>query len=80
MYNPQRDILVLVRHEFKSQQAIEQELEYLNTILLFSELPHNFCLAHELVYRNHITSKARKILKSSTQTNLKAFHFLINKN
>jgi hypothetical protein len=80
MYNPQRDLLVLVRHEFMSQQAIEQELEYLNTILHYTELPHNFCSAHELVHRNRVTSSFKKILKAATQTNLKAFHFLINKN
>lgn len=80
MYNPQRDLLVLVRHEFMSQQAIEQELECLNNILHHAELPNNFCIAHELVHRNRITSDSRKILKASAQTNLKAFHFLINKN
>ncbi|HWC53218.1 MAG TPA: hypothetical protein VG676_06515 [Chitinophagaceae bacterium] len=80
MYHPQRDLLMLVRHEFMSQQAIEQELEYLNSILHYAELPHNFCTAHELVHRNRITSNFKKILKAAAQTNLKAFHFLINKN
>jgi hypothetical protein len=80
MYNPQRDLLVLVRHEFKSEKAIERELVYLNSILQHTELPHSFCIAHELVYRNRITSKFKKILKAAAQNNLKSFHFLINKN
>lgn len=80
MYHPQRDLLVLVRHEFMSHQAIEQELKQISHILHITELPNKFCNAHELVYRNRITSNFKKILKAAAQTNLNAFHFLINKN
>lgn len=80
MQHPQRDILVMVRHESMSRQAIEQELECLNTILQYTELPHKFCIAHEFVCRNRITPKCKKILKAAAQNHLRAFHFLINKN
>lgn len=80
MYNPQHDILMLVRHEFMSEQAIEQEVEYINIILQHIGLDHNFCTAHELVTRNRICSDAQKILKASRYQELKAFNFLVNKN
>ena len=39
-----------------------------------------FCAAHELVARNRITSKKKRILKASAAYELKPFYFLINKN
>jgi hypothetical protein len=78
--SPDRDLLVLIKNEFMSQQAIEQEVEYLNEILRQTELPHQFCRAHELVHRNRITQKTHKLLVAFRKPILKPFWFLIAKN
>jgi hypothetical protein len=39
-----------------------------------------FCAAHELVRRNRITAKKKRILKAAADFELKPFYFLINKN
>jgi hypothetical protein len=75
-----RDLLVLLKNDFMSQQAIEREVEYLNSILMYVEQPGALCRSHELVQRNHITQKSHKILKALRQPELKAFCFLIGKN
>ena len=80
MNSPQRDILVLLRNEFMSEKAIEQHVGQLNEILRNAESPEEFCIAHELVDRNRITSKPRKILYAIRLAELKPFRFLINKN
>jgi hypothetical protein len=77
---PNRDLLVLLRNEFASQQAIEQEVEYLNHILIQAESLERFCIAHELVERNRITDKPKKILRAIRFIELKPFCFLVNKN
>ncbi|MBC7947511.1 MAG: hypothetical protein H7Y42_06500 [Chitinophagaceae bacterium] len=77
---PNRDLLVLLRNEFASQQAIENEVECINHILVQAEAADRFCQAHELVDRNRITSKSRKILRAIRVSELKPFCFLINKN
>ena len=78
--SPNRDLLVLIKNEFMSPQAIEREVEYLNEILRQTERPHEFCKAHELVTRNHITEKENKLLIAFRQVPLKPFWFLISKN
>ena len=80
MKMPNRDLLVLLKSEFMSQQAIEQEVECLNDMLRCTESDEQFCIAHELVDRNHITSNSKKILKAVRFTELKQFRFLINRN
>jgi hypothetical protein len=80
MKMPNRDLLVLLKSEFMSQQAIEQEVECLNDMLRLTESDEQFCIAHELVDRNRITSSFKKILKAIRFTELKQFRFLINKN
>ena len=80
MKMPNRDLLVLLKSEFMSKQAIEQEVECINDMLRFTESDEQFCIAHELVNRNHITSNYKKILKAIRYTELKYFRFLINKN
>ena len=80
MKMPNRDLLVLLKSEFMSQQAIEQEVEYLNDMLRRTESDDQFCIAHELVDRNRITSKPKRILRAIRFTELKQFRFLINKN
>jgi hypothetical protein len=80
MKMPNRDLLVLLKNESMSQQALDQEVECLNDILRTAESEEHFCIAHELVDRNRITSKPRKILKAIRFAELRRFQFLINKN
>jgi hypothetical protein len=77
---PNRDLLVLFKNEFMSQKAMEKEVNCLNKILLSVELPCEFCKTHELIRRNRITQKPRKLLDAFRQTELKPFWFLIGKN
>ena len=77
---PTRDLLVLLKNEFMSQRAIDHEVECLNDILHTAESDERFCIAHELVDRNRITSKSKKILKAIRFVELQPFRFLINKN
>lgn len=80
MKSNDRDLLVLLKNEFMSQQAIEKEVECLNSILLHVEQPGALCRSHELVHRNHITQQSHRILKALRQLELKPFWFLIGKN
>lgn len=80
MNGAKRDILVVVRNQFVSDDAIEHELECLNAILRKTETSDNFCTAHELVNRNRITRKRYRILRESRYFRLRPFRFLINKN
>jgi hypothetical protein len=80
MYNSSRDILVLLRDESMNKQAIEQEIETLNRILTPTESIEQFCLTHELVDRNNISSKSKKILLAIRYKELRPFRFLICKN
>lgn len=80
MKMPNRDLLVLLKDEFMSQQALDQEVECLNDILRNAESESHFCIAHELVDRNRITSRPKKILKAIRFAELRPFRFLINKN
>ncbi len=80
MNNPLRDLIVLLKHEYMSQQAIEQEVECLHEILAGTETSESFLEAHELVDRNRITGNHRKIRKAVRYTELRPFRFLLNKN
>ena len=80
MKTPNRDLLVLLRNEFASQRAIEHEVECLNDILVQAESAEQFCIAHELVTRGHITSRPKKILQAIRFAELRPFYFLINRN
>jgi hypothetical protein len=80
MKNPNRNLLVLIRNEFMSEQAIEEQVHYLNCILTQTESLQKFCEAHELVDRNKITTNRNKIIKETQRSALRAFRFLINRN
>lgn len=80
MKRPGRNLLVLMRNEFMSEQAIEQEVECLNRILLKVETDKCFSYVNELLDRNRITSNREKIMKESKFIRLRPFRFLINKN
>ena len=76
MISSNRDILVL-----QQQSAItEADLNRLHAILQQVETPEKFCQAHELVDRNRITRRPKKILKETRFFILRPFRFLINKN
>ena len=75
-----RDLLVLLKNEFMSQQAIEHEVDCLNKILRTAEHPREFCKAHELVRRNRITQNTHNLLVAFRQLQLRPFWFLISKN
>ncbi len=80
MKNQNRNIMMLLKIEFLTEQKVEQEVEQLNEILLKTETPDNFCIVHELAQRISITRKRKKLLDVFRQSELKAFWFLINKN
>jgi hypothetical protein len=80
MKTPNRDLLVLLKNEFVSRQAIEHEVECINHILIQAESLEQFCMAHELAERNRITRKSKKILRAIRFAELKPFCFLLNKN
>ncbi len=81
-HHQQRDLLVLLNNDFKSQQAIDHEVEWLHDVLFHVESIQNFCIAHELikVNRNQIINNREKIKKSVLQKTEKPFEFLSNKN
>ena len=80
MKSTNRDLLVLLKDDSMSEQAIEHQVECLHFILHRAESADQFCLAHELVDRNRITQKHSKLLKAISDSELKPFRFLIGKN
>ena len=80
MSNVRRDILMMLKNEFMNKRAIEHEIECLNELLRSVESSRQFCIAHELVDRNHISSRAKKILHAIRLPELRPFKFLICKN
>ncbi|MBC7872764.1 MAG: hypothetical protein H7Y01_02140 [Ferruginibacter sp.] len=80
MTNSSRNLLVLFKTGQRDEKAIEQEMECLNEILRATESADQFCTAYELVDRNRITFKKKKIIKESAYFPLRPFRFLINKN
>lgn len=80
MISSNRNLLVLFNNGLRDEKAIEQEVEFLNKILLHTESSEQFCIAHELVDRNRITSRKTKILQETRYFKMKPFRFLINKN
>lgn len=80
MKAPNRDLLVLLRNEFMDQQQLDNEVQCLHHLLRGAESDEKFCVAHELVERNRITNKSRKIAKVIRVKELKPFQFLLNKN
>lgn len=80
MKTPSRDLLILLKNEFLNQRAIDQEVKWLNDVLRNTESEEQFCRAHELVDRNRITHKNKRILKEAGFRELRAFRFLLNRN
>lgn len=80
MKNGNRDLLLLLKTASITEAAFEKHMAELNKVLVKVECNDAFCTAHELVTRNSITSKKRKLLQAIAEPELKAFYFLINKN
>ena len=76
MKDRSHNLLVFFHHGFIS----EEEETGLRNLIFFIESPEQFCIAHELVDRNRITSNRKKILKEAGRKELRTFRFLINKN
>lgn len=75
-----RDLLVLLKPDAENPSALDGQLASLHALLVNVERSDIFCSAHELVTRNRITQKPRKILKAVSFVELRPFEFLINKN
>jgi hypothetical protein len=77
-----RDLLVLVKDEYYTREAMEVELEQLNRLLIDFETMENFCTAHEVFDMNKykIISQPRKLEKIISKKETKAFVFISNKN
>lgn len=77
-----RDLLVLLNNEHRSQQDIDQEVEWLHDVLFHVEDLDNYCKAHELidVNRYKIFNNPAKVKKAAIRKDFKAFEFISNKN
>ena len=80
MKNRNRDLLVLLKTTSISEEAFEKHIDCLHSVAMQVENNEVFCAAHELVRRNRITTKKKRILKAAADFELKPFYFLINKN
>jgi len=82
MNNSNRDLLVLLKHELMTPQAIEQEVGWLHELLFNVERLDNFVSAHELIDLNrykilHDSFEIKKTIRSKKE---KPFVFLSNLN
>lgn len=82
MKTSNRDLLVLLKDESMSNQAIEQEVEQLNEILFHVESTENFCRANEVIDMNRykIHQSQKYLVQVMYENELKPFLFLCNKN
>ncbi|MBL7732712.1 MAG: hypothetical protein JNM88_16160 [Chitinophagaceae bacterium] len=75
-----KNLVLLFKDGFGSEGDREQEVKALNQMLKTADSPEQFCIANELLNRNHITSNPRRILKEAAHFRLRPFRFFINKN
>jgi hypothetical protein len=82
MKSPNRDLLVLLKDEYMSEQAIEQEVEKLNAMLFHVESHENIAQSHELIDLNRfrIYHQKKKLIQSLRDKEVKPFVFLYNMN
>jgi hypothetical protein len=82
MKTPDRDLLVLMKDEFVTEQFMAYELEKLNDLLYRYETLENFCSAQEVfdINKYKILRGSRNIQRVARQQELKPFQFLCNKN
>jgi hypothetical protein len=77
-----RDLLVLLKDESMSNQAIEQEVESLNELLHDVESADEFCRVNEVIDMNRykIHKEQKCLVQVMYQPELKPFVFLSNMN
>jgi len=77
-----RDLLVLLKDETMSNQAIEQEVESLNELLHDVESADEFCRVNEVIDMNRykIHREHKLLVQVMYQPELKPFIFLSNMN
>jgi len=82
MKTPDRDLLVLMKDEFATEQFMAYELEKLNALLFHYETLETFCAAHEVFDLNSykILRGTLAIQRITRQQELKPFQFLCNRN
>ncbi len=73
-------LLVVYCKKNESGLVARPDPEVLQQILQPVFTPEHFCISHELVNRNRITRRAKKILKEAAFSGMRPFRFLINKN
>ena len=82
MKTPDRDLLVLMKDEFVTEQFMACELEKLNDLLYQYETLETFCIAHEVfdINKYKIIRKSQAMQQIIRQKELKPFQFICNKN
>ena len=77
-----RDLLVLLKDESMSNQAIEQEVESLNELLHDVESADEFCRVNEVIDMNRykIHREQKSLVQVMYQPELNPFVFLSNMN
>lgn len=82
MHNPNRDILVLLKQELMTAQAMEREVSLLHELLYTVEKLDNLVTAHELLDLNRykVISKPFQIKNFLRSGKEKPFVFLNNLN
>ncbi|MBL0335680.1 MAG: hypothetical protein IPP73_10380 [Chitinophagaceae bacterium] len=73
-------LLVVYCKKNESGLVAKPDPEVLQQILQTVFTPEQFCIPHELVNRNRITRRAKRILKEAAFSGMRPFRFLINKN
>lgn len=82
MKNSNRDLLVLVKDAYTDKEAMQYELQQLNTLLVNFETLESFCIAHEVfdIQKYRILTKRSQLQKIIEKESLKPFVFICNKN
>lgn len=82
MKTSNRDLLVLLKDEAMSNQAIEQEVEQLNEMLYHVESADFFCRTNEIIDMNKymVLQDDQALVQVMYQNELQPFIFLCNKN
>ena len=82
MKNANRDLLVLVKDAYTNKEAMQQELQQLNLLLVNFETLECFCIAHEVfdIKNYRILTKKSQLQKIVEKEPLKPFVFICNKN
>ena len=82
MKTSNRDLLVLLKNEYDSEQAMESALQALNQLLANAETIDKLCVVNEVADLNKykIYTLSKKLRPLLQQESLKPFQFIINKN